>query len=93
MRTLFLFVCIILYHTIGIPCHTHTFNLNPGANGGEAVSLSTTVDHEGLITHQTLEINSYGNTATVTLGDAIMSPEVLRRIASDMEKYFELQQG
>jgi len=73
--------------------YTHTFALNPNANGGEAVSLSTTVDHQGLITHQTLEVNSYGNVVTVTLGDAVMSPEVLRRIASDMEQYFNTLRG
>jgi len=64
--------------------------LNPSENGGEQAELTVELyDNgdgmpDGLYTLGTVVLNSYGNTASVTLGVEI-TPSMLRDFANDLE--------
>jgi len=68
----------------------HSFVFNKGSNGGEQVSPTTTLDIDdyekgGFIT-QEFELQSYSNSVTVNLHGALMTPELLRQLADELEK-------
>lgn len=63
--------------------------LNPGENGGEAAIFEVAIydngDHDaaGIFTIGTVTLNSYGNVATMTVGN--ITPDVLRELADELE--------
>lgn len=69
----------------------HTFVLNPIDNGGEHLSLHTTIYHngdkgsKGVYTTQELTLNSYGNSASFQLCGARLTPGILRKLADELE--------
>lgn len=69
----------------------HYFDLTPGLNGGESLSLTTTFHDNGdgeYYTNQELTLQSYGNAATFHLCGASLEPETLRRLASELEALY-----
>lgn len=67
----------------------HKFKLNPGANGGESITLSTTVhveDEESIWFEQELEMVCYGNRAVFYLSGAAFTPENLRDLANQLDQ-------
>ena len=70
----------------------HVFTLNPNANGGEQILLTTTIDlndgdTSGPVITQELELNSYGNMAAIHIGDAPFTPAMLRELANELESF------
>lgn len=69
----------------------HVFCFNPDENGGESVTLTTTLIHNGDHKHvideitfqQELTLMSYGNSATFNL--FCMTPDRLRLLANELE--------
>lgn len=73
----------------------HIFRFNKSDNGGESLSLTTRFydngdGHKGLSPGlyytQELTLNSYNNSATFHLHGAILTPEVLRSLADELDK-------
>ena len=68
----------------------HTFTFNQDANGGEQVELVTKfLDNgddgkEGIIIQQELIMQSYSNAVTLHLCGAVLTPELLRRLADEL---------
>lgn len=73
--------------------HIHAFVLNPEANGGESLMLTTeyfwngdlVTDDDGIYTNQSLTLQSYCNCATIKLYGATITPNVLRELANELE--------
>jgi hypothetical protein len=67
---------------------THTFNLTPQNNGGEAIILKTKLTGKdgGVQGEQELILQSYGNSASFNLGSILFTPDVLRKLANELEK-------
>ena len=67
----------------------HVFELNEG-NGGESISLTTTYEDNGdgeLFSYHELEMNSYGNSASIFIGSyAALTPAKLRKLADELEE-------
>lgn len=70
----------------------HRFVLNPRANGGESLTLHTTfIDNGdpgpgGIFTNQRLTLQSYNNAASLELYGAQITPDVLRKLANELER-------
>lgn len=71
---------------------THNFVFNPQNNGGESLVLKTEFFDNGdgiptgIYTNQTLKLTSYGNSASISLGSATISPKLLRKLADELEE-------
>lgn len=68
------------------------FTFNPEGNGGEALSLRTTFEDNGdldgkksIYLVQEITLQSYSNSVTIHLQDGSLTPEVLRRLANELE--------
>lgn len=70
----------------------HVFVLNPDANGGEAIVLSTTIDpnDDEPFPTQSLDLNSYGNCVTLHMSLAPLTPALLRELANELESFLNL---
>lgn len=69
----------------------HVFNLTPGTNGGESLTLTTTFHDNGdgeYYTNQELTLQSYQNSASINLCGASLTPENLRRLATELESAY-----
>jgi hypothetical protein len=72
---------------------THVYNFSPNENGGESLLLITKfiangdpiTKNEGVYLNQELTLNSYGNSATITLCGTNLSPKKLRKLANELE--------
>lgn len=77
-----------------------TFVINPGENGGEKVFLTTTI-LKGKYSlepwlEQEITMNSYCNSATFTFCGAVLTPDILRKMADqieELEKNFDKETG
>ena len=73
--------------------YEHTFDLSPMNNGGEAVILTTKFisngdpisNNSGGYFNQELTLNSYGNSASISLYSGYFIPSTLRKIAKELE--------
>jgi hypothetical protein len=67
----------------------HSFCLNPRDNGGESLMLVTKMysngDPGGVYWHQELTLQSYCNSATFNLYGISLNPEMLRKLADELE--------
>ena len=71
----------------------HTFVFNEQDNGGESLSITTEfyangdpiTDKDGVYTNQTLSLQSYCNSADFNLVGATLTPELLRKLANELE--------
>jgi hypothetical protein len=72
--------------------HKHVFCFNPKDNGGESLSLTTEFfdngDHKEPYMNQTLTLQSYLNSASFELIGAALTPEVLRKLANELESAY-----
>ena len=67
--------------------YTHSFTFNTDANGGEVLILRSVFYDEGegkVRLNQELTLQSYGNSAKLTLVGAAMTPEKLRQLADEL---------
>jgi len=70
----------------------HTFVFNDGDNGGEALTLTTEFHDngdgvpEGVYMTQELCLGSYCNSASFHLSGAVLTPELLRELANQLDK-------
>ena len=73
------------------PLKTHNFVVNPKDNGGESIVITTEFYDNGdgvpsgIYTNQKITLMSYGNSATIQLGSAALTPENLREFANQLE--------
>ncbi|MEK6832663.1 MAG: hypothetical protein AABY32_01335 [Nanoarchaeota archaeon] len=69
---------------------TVTTDINPKDTGGESVLLRTKIyangDPGGIFINQEFTINSYCNRATFDLVGAVLTPDILRKMANDLEE-------
>lgn len=67
----------------------HCFVFNNNDNGGESLSLETKVysngDPGGFYLNQTLNLQSYSNSASFNLFGAVITPSALRQLANQLE--------
>lgn len=67
----------------------HVFIFNDKDNGGEQVSFVTDIRHngdpEGVYYDQEISLQSYCNTATIHLLGAAISPDMLRKLANELD--------
>lgn len=65
------------------------FSFNPKDNGGEQLILTTTFiangDENGVFMNQELSLQSYCNSASFSLCGAIMTPDLLRELANQLD--------
>ena len=69
----------------------HKFSFNVNSNGGEQLVLTTTfglIDDKNSIYNQELCLMSYGNSASFTLGNALLTPVLLRKLADELEALY-----
>jgi hypothetical protein len=72
---------------------THCYVFNKSDNGGEALMLTTTfiangdplTETKGVFLNQEIELQSYGNAATIKLFGACITPKMLRELAKELE--------
>ena len=69
---------------------THNFVVNPKDNGGESIVITTEFYDNGdvpsgIYTNQKITLMSYGNSATINLDRAALTPENLREFANQLE--------
>ena len=68
--------------------HRHVFCFNEEDNGGEAVMLTTDFFANGdpgvVYMNQEFELQSYCNSASITLCGAQLTPELLRKLADEL---------
>lgn len=73
---------------------THSFTFNPNDNGGESLSIETKIYDNGDAKHglksgiflnQTINLQSYGNSAQFNLCGATLTPDLLRRLANELD--------
>lgn len=71
----------------------HVFVANPKTNGGEQIFIVTEIhrhpDGEWWLS-QSFDLESYGNSATIHLGNDVLTPEKLREMANELEKFLNL---
>lgn len=73
---------------------THVFCFNPYDNSGEGLFLTTQffangdpiTDTEGIYLNQELRLQSYCNSASFNLYGAYITPELLRKLADQLEQ-------
>jgi hypothetical protein len=68
----------------------HCFVFNPRDNGGESLALETLFfdngdDTRNIYTNHILTLMSYGNSASFTIGSFQITPEILRKLANELE--------
>lgn len=66
----------------------HNFVFNPKDNGGESLSLLTKFIDNGdgeIYTNQELSLQSYCNSASFTLIGVQITPDLLRKLANELE--------
>lgn len=75
------------------PDEIHYFIINPDDNGGESLSLKTKYyldrKYREVTYNQELTLQSYCNSATFTLCGVVLTPEILRKLADELE--FEIR--
>lgn len=72
----------------------HVFEVNPQSNGGEGLMITTEfigngdpiTPTEGVYITQEISLQSYCNSATFNLTTMALTPEVLRRLANELEQ-------
>jgi hypothetical protein len=67
----------------------YAFDFSPYLNGGESLTLLTTFLFDGdpePYLYQELCLNSYGNRAMFSLGSIMLTPEILRKLADELDK-------
>jgi hypothetical protein len=67
---------------------THTFVPNPSLNGGEQILLNTDIylNSEGkAYLNQSWHLYSYTNSVELNISGSILTPEILRRLADELE--------
>ena len=70
---------------------THSFNFNQRDNGGESLTLITKMFSngdegvKGIFLNQELTLQSYCNSATFGLVGTVLTPEILRDLANQLE--------
>ena len=69
--------------------------MNPEENGGESLTITTEFYDNGdktnnIYLNQTITLNSYGNSASFNLIGSPLTPEVLRKLAEDIENTYFL---
>ena len=67
----------------------HVFEFNPNDNGGENLSLTTIMLDNGakeIYYNQELTLCSYCNSATFNLVGSPLTPDLLRKLANELEK-------
>ena len=73
----------------------HVFCFNEDANGGEALTLQTSFfedkENEHIYCVQELSLQSYGNSASFQLVGAAITPELLRKLADELEPILETE--
>lgn len=71
--------------------NNHTFVFNPSENGGESLSLHTKIHSNGdpgkngIYLNQILTLMSYCNSASFNFLGFMITPEVLRKLADELE--------
>lgn len=72
------------------PIARHVFCFNSQDNGGESLNLTTSIfangDPGGIFMTQELTLQSYCNAATFCLHGTMISPELLRRLANELDE-------
>jgi hypothetical protein len=63
----------------------HIFEIGPHVNGGENITIVSQIE-DGNIVEQTIEIMAYGNSAQLNLSRNILTPDILRELANQLEK-------
>ena len=61
----------------------HVFCFNPKENGGQSIHLVTTINSNNI--SQSLELNCFGNCSSLQFGDGIFTPDILRKLADELE--------
>lgn len=68
---------------------THNFTFNPQDNSGEGLTLKTTFISNGdpgeVFTNQEITLNSYCNSASISLCGIAITPENLRQLANELD--------
>ena len=67
----------------------HVFCFNPEDNGGESLVITTKMlrNEDGEIyTTQELSLYSYGNIASFHLHGAVITPDMLRQLANELDE-------
>ena len=66
---------------------THSFTFNESTNSGEGLTLHTEILFgDDVYLNQELTLQSYGNHATFGLYGATLTPEILRKLADELEE-------
>ncbi len=74
---------------------THSFNLSPKTNGGEALTITTKFFDNGdektwlgkrIFTNQELTLQSYCNSASIQLCGSPLTPDILRKLANELDQ-------
>ena len=63
------------------------YDFNPLGNGGETLLFSTEY-YDDFAVHE-ISLQSHGNSATLTLGDEMITPQKLRELADGLESYLK----
>lgn len=67
----------------------HSFHFNPSDNGGESVTLTTKFisngDPGGVFMNQEFTMQSYCNCASFTLCGCILTPDLLKKLANELD--------
>lgn len=69
--------------------YRHVFSFNPDDNSGESLTLVTNFhfqDNKSYQYSQSLDLQSYGNSASFCLCGAQLTPENLRKLANELDK-------
>jgi len=68
----------------------HVFDFDPKNNGGESLTLSTYIysngDPNGSYWNQTLTLQSYCNSASFNLCGTNLTPNMLRKLADELDE-------
>ena len=76
---------------------THTFIVNPLANGGEQLSVTTKFlnngDPDDMDISQEITLQAYSNSVTFNLSGAALTPEILRKFADELARARNIAQN
>lgn len=67
----------------------HVFNFNEDTNGGEALLVTTELNEINEEPTQEICLMSYGNCASIHLGQMLLTPAALRNMADELENYIK----
>jgi len=73
------------------PVKTLRHVVNPEDNGGEQITITTDFFDNGddeLYTHHKIELQSYGNSMSLALYGASLTPTFLRKMADDIDRAY-----